>query len=368
MKKLIRILLIIAVGCGLYYLGAHFIGGGGAGKNANLTPVIVEPASLDSIYDSVQALGTAYSNESINITAAATDTISEIRFSDGQQVKKGDVIVLLEQDEEQAQIKAAQAQLAEHKRELVRLGKLLQNKAASKREYDERQTMIEITDQEVKETKARIEDRTLRAPFDGVLGLRRLSIGGLVQPGQIITTLDDISKIKLDFSVPDIYLDNLHQGMEIEARSESLGANVFRGMVETIDTRVDPETRSVMVRAIIPNENDQIRPGVLMEVVLLKGDRQAITVREEAILQRQDKHYLMIVDQVSKKVRQQVVEIGTRNPGKVEINKGINVGDLVIIRGIDQARPDMEVNIQETWSRDGGPAKKPDEAAKEGGG
>lgn len=348
-KKLLFIMFTV----GLIYAGYWYasLPGNNAMDKGGVVPVTVVSTYEKNISNRVEALGTAYANESINITANATETLAEIKFSDGQEVKRGDVIAVLEQSEEQAQLKAAQARLEENKRELQRLKTLIANKAAAKREYDERETMLNITQQEVKEIMARIEDRTLRAPFDGVLGLRRLSVGALVQPGNIITTIDDISQMKLDFNVPDIYLSKLFPGMEIESTSESLGDGIFSGKLETIDTRIDTETRSVLIRAIVPNPDKMIKPGILMKVTLFEDKRNALIVPEESIKQKGADHYVMLVNQADFKVEERKVETGIRQPGIVEIKSGLNSGDLVIVRGIDAVRPGQEVSVKEIWGQ-----------------
>jgi membrane fusion protein (multidrug efflux system) len=326
--------------------GYFFSGDSVDAPKSESTPIVATRLIKKEIYDSVNALGTASANESIDITANATEKISSIEFEDGQQVKKGDVIVVLEQHEEQAQLKAAQVQLAEHKRELSRLKSLIAQKAASKREYDERKTLIGIAEQEAKEIQARIEERTLRAPFDGVVGLRRLSVGGLVMPGEIITTLDDVDPIKLNFNVPDVYLSSLSTGMPIEAKSSSLGKNTFMGTIAKVDTRVDPVTRSVVVRALIPNENGHISPGVLMQVDLIKNKRKAIIAPEEAVFQKQEDHFVWAIDENTMTVSQQKVQVGVRRPGIIEIASGLDAGALIVLRGIDHVREGQKISIQ----------------------
>ncbi|MFO0388558.1 MAG: efflux RND transporter periplasmic adaptor subunit [Alphaproteobacteria bacterium] len=324
-------------------------GGEKDARGGGAVPVSVVKAYRQEIFDNVEALGTAYANESITVTATASETISEIHFTDGQQVKKGDVIARLEQREEQAQLAVAKARLEEHQRELERIKGLLKGKAASQRDYDERQTLIQIVLREIKGIEARIEDRTLRAPFNGTVGIRRLSVGALVQPGDVITTIDDTSNIKLDFSVPAIHLASLKPGTSIEARTEALQNNVFTGNVEQVDTRVDPVTRSILVRALIPNPEGTIRPGLLMNVILLQNVRTPVVLPEESILQRQTEHFALVVNPETKMVEERRIKTGTRRPGILEVVEGVEEGELVIVRGVGRASPGKPVTIQETW-------------------
>lgn len=346
MKRfLLPVLLLLCVAVAVYYfLQVHK----GGKKEGGVTPVAVAKVERRELNDTIEALGTAYANESVTITASAAETISEIHFADGQEVKQGEVIAGLEQREEQAQLGVAKAHVEEHRRELARIESLLKNKAASQRDYDERQTLLKVAQQEIAEIEARIADRTLRAPFDGVLGIRRLSVGALVQPGAAITTLDDIHQIKLDFSIPATYLPALASGVPIEATTDALGTERFKGTIESVDTRVDPVTRAVLVRAILPNADNRIKPGLLMQVRVLGGTREGLVLPEESVLQRQDKHFVLVVQPETREVEQREVDTGTRMPGWVEVKNGLEEGEEVIIRGISRVQPGQKVTVQES--------------------
>ncbi|MBM3617907.1 MAG: efflux RND transporter periplasmic adaptor subunit [Alphaproteobacteria bacterium] len=317
-------------------------------KDKGVTPVEVLPAYRTTIFDSVDSLGTTQANESIDITPTVTESIAETRFTDGQEVKKGDVIVLLEQDEEQAQLNAAKARLEENRRELRRIEELLKNKAAARRDYDERLTLIEVAKREVEEAEARIGDRTLRAPFDGVLGIRRLSAGALVQPGQLITTLDDLSRMKLDFAVPSRFLPTLKEGVRITAVSDAHDGKTFEGEVASVNTRVDPITRSVLVRAYLPNEDHTLKPGLLMRVTLMRDEHEGLVVAEESITQRGTRDFLFVVTDAGE-VEQREVTLGTRRPGMVEVTEGLQQGEKVITRGVNVVRVGQKVKIAREW-------------------
>lgn len=344
MKKIILLLLLVIVTATAYKLY-----GPGSGKPPMPTPqVVVFKAGTQIVTDQVEALGTAKSNESIDITPTVTETIAEIRFEDGQRVEQGDIIALLDQQEERAQLGAAKARLTENERELARLQTLLANKAAARRDYDERATLKEITQQEIKEIEARIENRTLRAPFDGVLGVRRLSVGALVQPGDLITTLDDVSSIKLDFTVPAIHIDMLAPGLTVKATSDAIRDKVFEGVIDSVNSRIDPVTHSVLVRALLPNKDGLIRPGLLMQVQLLNDQHEALVVPEESVMQRQSKHYLTLVVEDGT-IEEREVHIGIRANGGVEITQGLKPGEQVVVRGMGNVRAGQKVTIQESW-------------------
>lgn len=313
-------------------------------SSAPLVVQVIE-AERHTIFDEIEALGTAIANEAVNITSTETDKVEEILFEDGQFVKKGQILVLLRQEEELAQKKAQEELLKENERELKRLEDLVKRNATSKNEYDARQTLLMISKQRIAEITARIEDKTIRAPFDGILGLRNISVGSLVEPGAIITTIDDISQIKLDFQVPSLYLDVVKQGLVIKAESEAFPNRKFQGKVTTLSPRVDPITRTIVVRAILPNQDRLIKPGLLLSVDLLRNERQALMIPEEAIVQRQKRHLILTVDEVSK-VNQQDITIGKRKRGWVEVLSGLEPGQMVITRGITRVRPGDQVNIE----------------------
>ncbi len=349
-KKIFLSFIIISIFIAIYTY--YHQGSGYASRQPRQDqPLKVKVATIkpQTIYDEIEALGTVFANEAVNITSTDTDKISEIRFDDGQAVKKDEIIILLRQDEEQAQKKAEAAQVLEHERELQRLEDLLKRNAAAKTEYDTRKTQLLIAQHRIAETQARIEDKTIRAPFDGILGLRKISVGALVEPGTIITTLDDISQIKLDFSVPSIYLDVVKENLEIKAEAEAFPDQVFKGKVTKISPRVDSITRTVEVRALLPNPNRLIKPGLLLTVRLLRNQRQALMVPEESTIQLQSSHYVLVVtDNLT--VERKQIEIGKRQPGWVEVLSGVQEGDKVITRGISRVKPGATVAIDETIS------------------
>lgn len=314
-------------------------------------PVIVTTIHPVPLNDRVEALGTAKANESVTITSKLSGTIEEVLFTDGQQVKQGDVLVRLDQDEETAQLKAAELQLAEHYREINRLKKLLQHKAAATRDLDERKTLAAVTAIQIEQIKAQLGDLTLTAPFDGKLGIRQISPGALIQPGQVITTLDNVNPIKLDFSIPSTMMSALKEDSPIEAHADALADRVFTGNVSAIDSRIDPLTRSILVRAVINNDAGTLMPGMLMRVTLLANQRQALMVPEESITQKQDKHFLTLVDAENKAVIRPV-QIGTRQNGQVEIIQGLTAGERVVVRGMGFVKPGTQLNVTESETKE----------------
>jgi membrane fusion protein (multidrug efflux system) len=308
--------------------------------------VTVAKVTLQPWVDEMEAIGTARANESLNITATVTETIAEIHFVDGQEVEIGDPIVSLALGEEAAQLAAAHARLEEEKRELARLQPLIKSKAVAQRLYDERKTAVVLAERAVQQVKARVNDRAISAPFAGVLGLRYVSVGTLVEPGDLITTLDDIETIKLDFPMPAVFLSSIKVGGTILARTPAYPDKTFKGQVASVDSRIDPDTRSIIVRAILKNEDHELRPGILMYVTLQKNAREALSVPEEALIPVGQKVSAYVVDEAGKVVVTPI-KIGARHNGMVEIVEGLQEGQSVIIRGHQSVRGDQKVNATE---------------------
>jgi membrane fusion protein (multidrug efflux system) len=303
--------------------------------------VIVAPVVVKEISDRVEALGTARATESVNISSNITEKVRQINFEDGQQVKAGQILAVLEQSEEKADLKRAQAARGERKLALERLQQLEERQLTSPDEIDRTRLELEQAEANLVMIQTRINDRIIRAPFDGIVGLRNISVGALVETGDLIATLDDISQIKLDFSVPSVFLSELKPGLKIRARAPALGENEYLGEVTSIDSRVDPVTRSIQVRALLPNPDSSILPGILMQVELLRNTRRAMVIPEASLLPLADKQYVMLrINQDGKDtVEKRVVQIGTRLPGYVEIVDGLSAGQQVVTHGNDKVQP-----------------------------
>ena len=309
-------------------------------------PVIVAPSTLQRFVDRVEAIGTTRSNETVEIRSNVTEKVVEIGFEDGDTVKKGQLLVGLERAEEEAGIKAAEAQLREARTSYERAQKLESRQYATTASLDERRSAMEGASANLEAARSRLSDREIRAPFDGVVGLRNISPGALVTPGDTITTLDDLDPMKLDFTVPATHLSSLEPGLEIEARSEALGGEIFHGEVRSVSPRIDPVTRAVTARAVLPNPELKIKPGLLMTVELLKRPREAVIVPEEALVPEGEKNFVFVLhrDRDNEAERREVT-IGGRQPGEVEIVHGLAAGELVVTHGAMRLRNGAKARI-----------------------
>jgi membrane fusion protein (multidrug efflux system) len=307
--------------------------------------------------DTLEALGTARANESVDITANVTETVDELFFEDGDRVKAGQVLVRLRQSEEEAALKAARARLDERRAAFERAKDLETQQALSTATLEERRALLSQIEGEVEVIESQVEDRIIRAPFDGMLGLREISVGALVRPGDRITTIDDLSRIKVDFEAPSVFLAALRPGLEIAARARAYPGRTFRGTVQTVNSRVDPSTRTVRVRAVLRNDDERLRPGLLLSVRLTKNARSALLVPEGAVVQRGETSRVFRIREGDAGTTAESVEVrlGARVPGKVEVLEGLGADDKVIVHGLMQVREGAQVRILGEMSDPGQP-------------
>lgn len=326
--------LLILVGLGLL---------GGTGfmtfikiKFANFQPpfaapgVIVTKVEGVSFSDRIEAIGTAEANESAVLTATVTETVKSIVVPEGGLVKAGTVIVELSDDEERATVTEAQ-------KSFDRYQKLASTQIGSVAQKDQEEARMNVA-------KAQLNKRLIVAPFDGVVGIRQVSVGDLVSPGTVITTIDALDPIKLEFTVPEGFLSVLKLGLAIEARSEAYPGEKFTGVISAVDSRINPETRAIRVNASLPNADARLRPGLLMHVDIVKNTRTSLAVPEEALLSAGEKKTVLVVG-ADKKAESREVQLGVREMGKVEILSGLKEGESVIVEGTMKAQSGGEVVV-----------------------
>ncbi len=299
------------------------------------TAVMTAPAEQKPIADRIEALGTLRANESVELTANVTERVVETGFEDGSRVKKGDILLKLSSNEEAALLTEAASAAREALLQYERMEQLAARGTASTSQLDEARRVHETARARKLALESRLEELVIKAPFDGVVGLRNISVGALVQPGDLVTTIDDDSKMLLDFSVPSRFLAVVKPGMPIEASTGTYGGRFFHGTVHSLSSRVDPVTRSVMVRAEIPNNERLLLPGMLMKVDLLSRPREAVVIPESALLPVGKQNFAMVVgdSETGKKVTRREIKIGTRRRGEVEVVSGLSKGESVVTHG-----------------------------------
>jgi membrane fusion protein (multidrug efflux system) len=322
---------------------------GAQGFVQEATPVTAGPVTEMEFADLVEALGTSGANESVAITSKVTDIISRIDYESGDAVRAGDVIAELADAEESALLAEARSTLQEAERELARFSELSSRGVASQQSVDELNSNYERAQARVRTIEARLADRIVRAPFDGVVGLRNASPGMLVRPGDVIATLDDISVIKLDFTVPERFLSAVTPGTKLEAEAAAYPGETFVGEVSQVDTRIDPVTRSATVRALIDNEDGRLIPGMLMVVEVMRDVRKSLAVPELAIVRRGEAAFVYVVQEGERGsiVRRRTVSTGARRDGMLEITQGLEAGEIVVSSGTHRLREAAPVVVTE---------------------
>jgi membrane fusion protein (multidrug efflux system) len=298
--------------------------------------VFAEDVQERSFAMQIEALGTLEPNEQVELTLNAADRVRAIYFDDGDRVEKGKTLLSLAQREQAALVEAAVARLAE-------------KQAVSQSELDQANRDLESASAQLRAVQSRQRDRVLVAPFDGVLGFRMVSVGSYVRPGDIVARLIDDSEMNLEFAVPSTFLRALKPNTRIVATTDDMPDMAFEGAVASIDNAIDPITRSVKIRATLPNPDRLLKSGMFMQVVLVVDPRLAPSIPEEAVLPVGPKTFVFVVAQEDDKLiaRRKEVTLGLRQDGRVEVIAGLAVGEAVITEGIIRVREGAPVIVRD---------------------
>jgi membrane fusion protein (multidrug efflux system) len=320
--------------------------GGGGGAGANAIQVVTAAVRKAEVQRRFEALGTANSNEAITIASKVTGVIRSINFTEGQQVKKGDVLVELDDRELKATLTAAQADATTAKQAYDRSAQLLSSGSAAKAKVDDLHTALLAAQARAEAARIRLSDFTISAPFSGQLGIRRVSAGALVSQGAMITTLDDVSVVKLSFSMPETLMSRVTKGAVVICHADAYPDKTFEGVVKTIDSRVDPVTRAVEVIAEVPNPERVLQSGMLFNITVTLDTRAAaLLIPEEALVPEGTSQFVFLIED-GKAVKKPIV-IGERQRGSVEVREGLEEGMQVIIGGLQRIRPGVAVRTQQ---------------------
>jgi membrane fusion protein, multidrug efflux system len=319
-------------------------GPGGGPGGGRPTFVVTAPVGEAEFAIRIDAVGTAKARESVTVTAKTQDTISSINFRDGDFVRAGHVIVELTSRQQSAQLSEARAALAEAELQFNRTQSLAARGWAARALLDQRRSARDTAAARVRAQESQVADRAVRAPFAGVLGLRQVSLGALVRPGDVITTLDDVSVIKLDLSIPETSMALLSTGMQVDVRAAGFPDKPLAGAVTGIDSRVDPQSRTVAVRAEIANPDGLLKPGMLLSATLRADPRRGLAVAEGAIVPLGPERFVFLAG-ADGKAERRAVKTGRRNLGQVEILSGLRIGDPVIVDGVVKVRPGAPITL-----------------------
>ncbi len=282
---------------------------------------------------SVDAVGTALGNEQVTLTAPVTERITRLNFTDGGFVRAGQVIAELSRGQEQAALASARATELNARQQLERIQSLKDRGFATKASLDSQTAMYNSARASAAQAQEQIGDRVVRAPFSGYVSLRMISPGAVVSQGTEIATVSDVSRIKLDFPVPESALGAIRPGQAIEATAAAFPDTPFRGTVHTIDPVVDPVSRSGRVRAILPNGDMRLKPGMLLTVRVIQSSVTSPAVPELAVVSEGNKRYVYI-PAADKKVERVEVKVGARQDGMIQILDGLKADQAVVVDGV----------------------------------
>lgn len=335
-------------------------GGPGGNRGGQGVPMVeVVTLTTGPVIEMSESVGTTRAFESVTISAKVSGIVEKISFTEGQDVQTGDVLVELDIAERKADLEAARASIQnaraqrdevnqkfERAQQLRRAGAgteaLVADLTLQLRTVE---TTVAAAEARERAAAARLEDYIVRAPFAGRIGLRQVSLGAFMDSKVAMTTLDDISRIRLDFAIPEPLLSRIRLGAQINAQSVAFPDRVFSGKVAAVDTRIDPVTRSVKLTAVIENSDLALKPGMFLTVALEVARREnAVIAPEEAIVAEGPRQVAYVVK--DNKIERRVVMIGQRSFGKVEIMEGLKAGETIVARGIQRVRNGLTVQTR----------------------
>lgn len=349
MRRVIVLVLAASAvaGFGWYFAGPDSQGAkqqaqqGGAPGGVTVEAV---PVTIGTIAREITAVGTLRSAETVIIRPEIAGRINSVGFDEGTSIAKGEVLVKLDDSILAADLEEARANLALSKANAERATSLASRGAGTQRARDEAEAKLRVDQARIEQARARLDKTVITAPFAGIVGLRSISPGAYVQPGQDIVNLEAIDPISVDFRIPEIFLAHLREGLKVAVTADSHPGREFPGMVTAIDPAVDAMGRAALVRARLDNSDKALRPGQFVRLVLTVSESvDAITVPEEAIVPRgQQMTVIRIVDGKAQPVP---VTTGARRDGMVEITQGLAPGDVVVTAGQMKLRPDTPVIV-----------------------
>ncbi|MBI1260909.1 MAG: efflux RND transporter periplasmic adaptor subunit [Rhizobiales bacterium] len=330
-KLILAIVLIIALPAGLYY----WTHDGQQGHWGEMPPPLVETevAAISPVEINVSAIGSLEADQSIVMTAEIAGTITGIDFTDGQKLSKGDEVVTLDSDSLKAKLMQAEARLALAKANHQRAQNLFARGSGTARARDEALNELKSSQADVAAAKSDFDKATISAPFDGTVGLRQISLGQYIEPGDPIVTLADLEHLRIDFRVSEIYLTSVAKGQDVELTFDARPGERFRGLISAIDPVVDADGRALRVRAELDNQEGKLRPGLFGRVNVITLTRNSIVIPEESIIASKSGNSAVFVVGDDLVAHMREVKLGERLPGRVEVLSGLEAGERVIFSG-----------------------------------
>lgn len=376
MKRIVLVLVVAAViAVGGYLVlrpgtvGPNGPGGGPSGPGGFAIPVEVAKVRTDTVIRDIPAVGTLRSIESVIIRPEVPGRIDEIRFTEGAPVAARDVLVTLDDDIVRSQLTEARASLNLSKANYERAAQLYKQRVGSAQARDQALANMRVDEARVAVAEAQLDKTVIRAPFKGIVGLKKVSPGDYVNTGADIVNLEQIDVLKVDFSVPELQLPALALGQTVNITVDALPGRTFAGKIYAIDPLIEAKGRSIAIRAHIDNADHVLRPGLFTRISVVTARIEgALVVPEEAIVPvGQDSFVYRVVDG---KAAMTKVDLGLRRPGEVQVTRGLAAGETVVVAGQIKLRDGVPVSPVPAGGTPGGPPGSAGGAAKapDGGG
>lgn len=310
-----------------------------AGKGLPAEVVTVKTQVLDK---RIEAVGTLKANESIMLRPEQSGKITSVLFNEGDRVEKGKSLFSLDSSIYRAELQEAKAKVELSKTDFNRATSLLKKKVGSAQDRDSSRAQLKVDQAQEALAQARLDKMTLKAPFSGLTGLRKVSPGDYVTAGQDLVEITDLSSMKLDFRIPEIYLAELKKATVLEVLVDALPGQVIKGEVSAISPSADFKAHNIEVRATVPNPDGTLRPGLFAKVSLIVDRQETILIPEQAIIPKDGQFFVMRVIE-GNIVEMLPVKMGQRRPGLVQIHEGLAAGDTLIVAGQIKLFPGMPI-------------------------
>jgi len=347
-KQLFILCLVAAAGYGGYegyirYLTDAETAAPERARDSRPSPVEVAVAETRTLSTTVEAVGTTRAKQSVEIVPEADGRIVELNITPGERVSKGDVLVRLDDEIARADVTEAEARLTERQQAVERAISLRRTNAVAEATVEEAQARLAEAMAQLDRAARRLEERTITAPFGGVLGLTNVDTGARVDQETMITRLDDLSEIEVEFALPETLFAQVSRGQTVTASSVAFPGQRFEGKIDAVDNRIDPISRSFRTRAIVPNPEGTLPAGMFMSLELTLSQADYVVIPEEALIFQAAETYVFRVEDGT--ARRVVVQTGQRRDGMVAVLGGLDDGQTVIVRGLQRLRDGAAVQV-----------------------
>jgi len=339
-------LLLLLLSLPVFFSGCNSKNKGQSDKASGQKAITVDAVVIQSreLENKILSTGSLIANEEVELRSEVPGRIVAINFEEGSHVNKGNLLLKIDDRELQAQLKKLQVEEKQAKDDLYRKEKLLELKAVSQEEYDKSFNTLGITQAQIDLIKTQISKTEIYAPFSGQIGLRQVSPGGFVSSATLVTRLQQLDPVKVDFAIPEKYREKIRKGTMIKFRVEGIDSS-FTGRIYAIDPKIDPSTRNLSMRALCSNTRGLLVPGAFVKVELvLDALKEAIVIPSEAIIPQLNGEKVFLC--MEGKTKSRIILTGIRTEREVQVIEGLSKGDTVIITGLLQLREDMPVKIR----------------------